>query len=719
MLSTFFGIEIANRAIQTATQDIDVTGQNVANSATTGYTEEVAVNTATAPYTVPMLNNPDPGQVGTGVEVSQISRQTDPWVNSQVNASDSNLSYWETLTNQLQVAQTAFQEPTTIGLQSAMDTFFNDWQTLSTDPTNMGSRASVVSDATQLIDDFHTSSGLLSQNAADIQSQMNADVNNSTTGGLSTINQMAQQIAALNQQIASVSAQGEQPNDLEDSRDQLVTQLSQLVPTSVTPDPSNDGAVSVSIYGDTLVSSTASVANTVSLTLAGSIVASSTVPNSYLTIAGTTTPVYLSGTSMSSSYANSGGLTALEGAYQKTEDYIGQLDTLAYNLVQDVNMQHQEGANSQALISSASTTIASGSFDLQVGTTITAISFSNTLGTNQGLLAGMASAINTDTADGATATVVNDPQTGTSYLNVVSSSGTPQAVTLSDIGAGTVIGYTGGSSGYTSQSLSSSGTPAFTYGSGQFTISVGTSPPVTISYSNATTNLSLLQNMASAINADSADGATATVLSDTQNGTSYLNVVSSSGTSQPVTLGDVGTGTVIQYAGRSSGYTSTYDYNGDPGGLFFNPLSTTVGSATNISLSSNISPNADGSNPNLDNIAAASTTSDQRDGNNALAMNNLQNATWNSLNSGTFDSYYATTTEAVGADVQNATQMQSTAQTTNTQLTNMQQSVSGVSTDEEMTKLVQFQYAYQAAAQFLSVQNNLLNTLVNDTLTAS
>jgi len=494
MISTFFGVEIARRAIQTATDDIDVVGHNIANASTTGYTEEVAQNTATDPYTVPMLNNPSPAQFGTGVKVSQITRSVDPWVNGQVNTSNSDLNYWETLNNQLQVAQSAFQEPTSIGIQSAMDNFFNSWQTLSGDPSNMGARATVVSDAQALIGDFHTSAGLLGQTAGNIQTQMAADVN----GSNSVINQMGAQIAALNQQIASVSAQGEQPNDLEDKRDQLISQLSQLVP--VTVKNYDNGTADVSIYGAQLVAASSSVANTVSLTTVADTGSYSGYDNVLNIYDGTSTvPVNLTTTT----YSTGGGtLTGLEAARQKTGNYLGQLDTLAYNLAQEVNTQHQAG----------------------------------------------------------------------------------------------------------------------------------------------------------------------------------------------------------------------YDYNGNPGGLFFATLSTTTGSAANIALSTNISPNANGANPNLDAIAAAATTSDPRDGTNALAMYNLQSTTYAALNNGTFDGWYQTTTETVGADVQNAAQMQQTAQATNTQLVNMQQSVSGVSTDDEMTRLVQFQYAYQAAAQFLSVQGKMLDTLINGTL---
>lgn len=493
MISTFFGIEIARRSIQTATEDINVVGHNVANASTTGYTEEVAQNTATDPYTVPMLNNPEPGQFGTGVEVSQITRQTDPWVNQEVNNSDSTLYYWENLNNELQVAQSAFQEPTSIGLQSAMDTFFTAWQTLSEDPTNMGARASVVSDANQLIDDFHTSSSMLSQTATDIQNEMNGDV--------STINQMAQQIAGLDQQIASISAQGEQPNDLEDNRDLLINQLSQLVPTSVTN--YDNGTADVSIYGQQLVSASSSVANTVTMATVADTGSYSEDGNPYdneLVINGSTVNL------TSTTYSTSGGLTGLEAARQKTENYLQQLDILALNLANQVNAQHEQG------------------------------------------------------------------------------------------------------------------------------------------------------------------------------------------------YGLVGSTWAVQ------------------GIAFFNTISTTVGAAAALSLSDSIA-NPGGPGPNLDALAATTTISDPRDGSNALAMYNLQSATIAALNNSTFDAYYESTVETVGADVHNATQMQTTAQATNTQLVNMQQSVSGVSTDEELTKLVQFQYAYQAAAKFLTLQDTLLDTLINKTLT--
>jgi flagellar hook-associated protein 1 FlgK len=66
----------------------------------------------------------------------------------------------------------------------------------------------------------------------------------------------------------------------------------------------------------------------------------------------------------------------------------------------------------------------------------------------------------------------------------------------------------------------------------------------------------------------------------------------------------------------------------------------------------------------------------------------------------------------VGSQAQDAQSAASDAQASQTQLVSQQQSVSGVSTDQEMTEMLQFQNAYQASARFISTSAAMLNTLV-------
>jgi flagellar hook-associated protein 1 FlgK len=83
------------------------------------------------------------------------------------------------------------------------------------------------------------------------------------------------------------------------------------------------------------------------------------------------------------------------------------------------------------------------------------------------------------------------------------------------------------------------------------------------------------------------------------------------------------------------------------------------------------------------------------------------------LAGGTADQSYAAFVAQVGNGVQAANSTQATQQAVLTAVANQRQSVSGVSLDEEMTNLIQFQQAYQASARVMNAINSTLDTLIN------
>jgi len=166
---------------------------------------------------------------------------------------------------------------------------------------------------------------------------------------------------------------------------------------------------------------------------------------------------------------------------------------------------------------------------------------------------------------------------------------------------------------------------------------------------------------------------------------------------------DGGTGVLAQLDGVANALKSQmntaneagYDLNGNAGTAFF-----TGTGAGNLAVSSTIA-----SNPSL--IAAASATNSPLDGSNAQAMANIQNS-----------STVVPAFQNVVSTVANAASTAATNQTTQdqitTQLQNQQQSVSGVSIDEEMTNLISFQQAYSASARFVTTISSIYDTLVNE-----
>jgi flagellar hook-associated protein 1 len=111
-------------------------------------------------------------------------------------------------------------------------------------------------------------------------------------------------------------------------------------------------------------------------------------------------------------------------------------------------------------------------------------------------------------------------------------------------------------------------------------------------------------------------------------------------------------------------------------------------------------------------IAVSATASSIQTSSSSTSGADLAQAIGN-LSGGPADQSYAAFVAQVGDSVQAANSTQATSQAVLTAVSNQRQSVSGVSLDEEMTNLIQFQQAYQASARVMNAINTTLDTLIN------
>jgi flagellar hook-associated protein 1 FlgK len=146
--------------------------------------------------------------------------------------------------------------------------------------------------------------------------------------------------------------------------------------------------------------------------------------------------------------------------------------------------------------------------------------------------------------------------------------------------------------------------------------------------------------------------------------------------------------------------TSGYDVNGNPGVAFFNQPSTVTGSAAQMSVAI--------SDPNL--IAASSDGTPGSNG-NALALAAIQNQPL--INGQNVTDYYSGLVNTIGNDVAGANTQQQSVSGVLTQLQNQLSSESGVSINQEAANLVQFQNAYQASAQVVTIVQQLFQSTLN------
>ncbi|MGZ5012157.1 MAG: flagellar hook-associated protein FlgK, partial [Methylobacter sp.] len=227
LLSTSLsGLLASQRALET-------TQNNISNVNTDGYSRQrVEFATNPAQFT-------GDGYIGQGVNVSNVARSYDQFVNKQLSASTSAYgetnSYYQLATN---VDNVLGDSSTSIA--PAMDNFFNALSSLSSDPSSIPSRQVFLSDADALAQKFNSIGGRFE----DLRKLNNTDI----SGKVNDINSIASSIADLNAQIAANlgKAQGlKQPNDLLDQQDALLSKLSEIINVSVVPQ--EDGSSSVFI----------------------------------------------------------------------------------------------------------------------------------------------------------------------------------------------------------------------------------------------------------------------------------------------------------------------------------------------------------------------------------------------------------------------------------------------------------------------------------------
>jgi flagellar hook-associated protein 1 FlgK len=245
MRTTFFGLEIVRKGLQTQQRALDVTGHNIANANTPGYTRQSAIIGTTTPWTVPGMNKAfQAGQIGTGAKVEEIRRIRDSFIDLQVRNESKELGYWEAKADVLQKLEVIINEPSDSGIRTVMDQFWASLQELSKNPESEAVRATVRQRGVAVADTFNHIHRQLRELQEDIGASVKVKVNQ--------INSLATQIRDLNDQIVRIEVgKTDNANDLRDRRDNLLDELSKLVDIKYNED--QYGAVRISIGGKGLV----------------------------------------------------------------------------------------------------------------------------------------------------------------------------------------------------------------------------------------------------------------------------------------------------------------------------------------------------------------------------------------------------------------------------------------------------------------------------------
>jgi flagellar hook-associated protein 1 FlgK len=244
------GLETALRGLTAAQAAIDTTGANIANANNPSYSRQVVDLTASSSLSLPAFSNVTGTgvQLGTGVDVTTISRVRDQFLDVQYRAQNSNQSGLSTTNGLLQQVQSALAEPTSGGVSSQLNAFWQSWSALVAAPTGATSgtaKQNVVDAGVTLSNTFNGIESQLQTLQGQAASQFTA-----LTAANGPVQQDANQVASLNTQISQAMAGGQPaPNALLDARDKALDDLSKYGNVSV--QDQGNGLLTVNFGGDT------------------------------------------------------------------------------------------------------------------------------------------------------------------------------------------------------------------------------------------------------------------------------------------------------------------------------------------------------------------------------------------------------------------------------------------------------------------------------------
>jgi flagellar hook-associated protein 1 FlgK len=222
MSSTFYGLEIAKTGLFASQKALELTGHNISNANTEGYTRQrlnlASIEGATTQSIILQATN---GQVGGGVEVINIQQIRDQFLDSQYRNESSESKMWETKSDVMYYVEDIVNEPSDSGLTSVLSTLYESLQEFSKEPQSEDIRNLVRQNSITMTETLNY--------YAEKLETLQKEQDDSLAITVKEANSLIQEIADLNLSIVKYELNGENANDLMDKRNLAMDNLSELV----------------------------------------------------------------------------------------------------------------------------------------------------------------------------------------------------------------------------------------------------------------------------------------------------------------------------------------------------------------------------------------------------------------------------------------------------------------------------------------------------------
>ncbi len=239
----FSSYNIASSGLYVSERGLAVTGHNLSNVDTVGYTRQQAM-IESSHYITDYGKGGKIFQYGLGADIQETRQIRHTFLDNIYRQENTSLGYWETRSKTFQDVEAILNDPMGDGLQEVMNQFWDSWQELTKTPESLTTRALVRQRGQALTYYFNHIGTQLDRLQADLNSEIKVRVDE--------VNDITGQLAKLNYKIATEEINGDAANDYRDQRNLLLDRLSKLCDADVLE--MQDGQVDVTLGGYYLVS---------------------------------------------------------------------------------------------------------------------------------------------------------------------------------------------------------------------------------------------------------------------------------------------------------------------------------------------------------------------------------------------------------------------------------------------------------------------------------
>lgn len=217
----------AKQAILSNLTAINVTGSNIANVSTPGYSRLVPVFESVG------TKDPTSSQEQVGVQISEIKRIYNKFLEAQIVSQDSAVGSATARNDLLSQVEGVLNESTGNGINDALNRFWSAWENLSANPSGEAERTVLVSAAQNLTSVFN-------QRAEELYGIQDS-INQTISDDIDKLNVYLSDMAAMNAEIVSLESSGGQATALRDTRTQMLSKISSMIDINYVEQ--NDGSL--------------------------------------------------------------------------------------------------------------------------------------------------------------------------------------------------------------------------------------------------------------------------------------------------------------------------------------------------------------------------------------------------------------------------------------------------------------------------------------------